>query len=284
MDIDVNPNHSIRKKVETIEFLSDIISPKEGVFLSKIEKVRNKIAHKDDFFPKLEETEVAIKEFKNFYNKINKKASHYSYSKKDLLEQIEKLSKKVGIIESFFSGITLELLESLQQNLDSAIKLIETKKEDSFIDGRKKIQMVYSKVKDLCPFRNEFMDVIKEYDDDILKSPLMVMEKYFNENDWHCPGCEYDDIHNEFYICDFYISSNDKEVISFKPLEIRNITSEAYGTIEFCEISYDGHCKYCHSCEMAYAMAPPEGSIWCESCGFCYIPGEKVGFTSDFCQ
>ena len=162
--------------------------------------------------------------------------------------------------------------------------MIETNKEDLLSAARKKNQMVYSKVQELCPFRKEFMDIIKNYDDTTLNNPLMVMDKFFNENDFHCPGCEYDDIHNEFYICNFYVSSNDKKVISFKPLELRDISSEAYGTIPFCEISYDGQCLYCHSSEMVYAKAPPDGSIWCESCGFCYIPDEKVGFTIDFCQ
>ena len=78
------------------------------------------------------------------------------------------------------------------------------------------------------------------------------------------------------------MSSGDKEVISFKPLELMKISSKAYGVHEFCEISYDGYCLICHSSDMVYAKVPPDGSVWCETCGFCFIPGEKVGFTNDF--
>ena len=284
IDIDVNSNHSIKRKRETIEFFSDILSPAETEFLHKIEKYRNKLSHKDDYFPRLEETESVIAGFKSFYNNINKKILKYSYSKKDLLNNIKKINEKIKIIKPLFAKTTQELLDLFQLNLNSAIILIETNKVELLLDARKQIQIVYSKIEELCPFRKEFMDIIKDYDDTTLNNPLIVMEKYFDENDWSCPACEYDDIHNEFYICVFYESSGDKEVISFKPLELKEISSKAYGTHPFCEVSYDGHCLYCHSSDMGYAKAPPDGSIWCESCGFCFIPGEKVGFTNDFRQ
>lgn len=282
MDIDVNPNHSIKRNRETIEFFSNIFSPEENIFLNKIIKYRNTIAHKDDYFPKLKETELIIGGFKSFYNNINRKIAKFSYSKKDLLDEIKKISEKIKIIKLFFARPTQELLDLLQQHLGSATTFIETNIENLLSDARKRIQMVYSRVQELCPFRIEFMDIIKNYDDSTLNNPLMVMNKFFDENNRQCPGCEYDDIHDEFYICNFYASSNDREVISFKPLKLMDISSEAYGTIEFCEISDDGHCSYCHSSEMGYAKVPPSGSLWCETCGFCFIPHEKVGFTYDF--
>lgn len=284
IDIDVNPNHSIKRKIETIVFFSDILSPEDTEFLNEIEKNRNKISHNDDYFPKLEETEVIIVRFSSFYNDVNKKVSKYSYTKKDLLNNIKKIIEKIKIIKPLFAKTTQELHDLFQQNLNFAIKLIETNRVESLLDARKQIQTVYSKIEELCPFRKEFMDIIKDYDDTTLNNPLIVMEKYFDENDWSCPACEYDDIHNEFYVCALYESSGDKEVISFKPLKLKGTSSKAYGTHPFCEVSYDGHCLYCHSSDMVYARDPPDGSVWCESCGFCFIPGEKVGFTNDFSQ
>ena len=92
MDIYIDPNHPLRKKQESLEYLSNIFSKENKRFLDKSKKYRNTLAHKGDFFPNIKETEDFIEEFKLFGHDVEEKASNYSVSKKSLLEKIYKIS------------------------------------------------------------------------------------------------------------------------------------------------------------------------------------------------
>ena len=220
---------------------------------------------------------------------IAESLSHFysEISKKDRIELFKNVSKfqkcEVAIarllndhynlfFEDFGEPIIYKYLNKLlenEQNEKSVIKVIQK----NFAKTSNRIREFLFPLLKLQIKNNIEMD---------LTNPIQLVDNYIRHKA-KCPLCDSNELTEDFSYCLEY-DCEKKIIQSFNPyIEIANegkpCVTEPFCDAQLLDKENSGACKYCQKGKVEESL---EGSIFCENCGFYYIPEKEVGISGDW--
>lgn len=284
LGLEIKPTDSIKRKREIFNFYEeDFFNDIEQSYLSRMEEVRNKIAHLDTYFPTFEETKQMFNNYLIFQNNFSVKLKEYRETSVQLQNKCNEILSYSYQLEKFFSENQKErlLVEELRKRAKMYRNLSRPTHKD-VVKLRDDVFDIFKKLKGLFAISKRFLSFLSNQDRDLLKQPMKLMKKYFLESEL-CPNCSSNEITQKFSKCKWIINNETYFIESFNPLKIEKKKGYSFISWYACDLMcFDEVCFKCEKSGWKAEKAVPRGSYYCENCGFFYLPGKKVGISSIF--
>jgi len=278
LNIDIKPTDSLKAKKDKILFYEEtFFNESEKNYLNRIEKLRNKLAHIDTFFPNYTKVKKVIDEFQSFIEKINFRVKSYVISFNDLNFNFKKIKRYFELLKDLLPKDKLKIFNVYNEQVQTMENLTQ-KMSNNISILRISMHRILDNIGKFCPFSIDFLKIISNYEESLLRNPIKLFNKYFEENST-CPNCLSKEITKEFSICKWIIAGETFIIKSFNPFKTIKIESNALSTWYACDISYNEPCIQCHMSQDEIEMPPPKGSYFCENCGFYYLYGKRTGLS-----
>ncbi len=284
LGLEVKPSDSLKKKREIFNFYEEgFFNYKEQGFLINMEKIRNKIAHLDTFFPTFDETELILNNFLDFQEKILVKLNKYKETSVQLQNICNEILSYSYQLEKFLPDDQKEreFIDGLKEHVTMYRKLSRSTHKD-ITKLRDDVYGVYKKLKGLYGINKQFLIFLSNQDWELLKQPKNLMINYFLENKV-CPNCSADEVTQKFSLCKWIINNQTYIIKSFNPFKIDKKKHYAFLPWYACDLfCFEEICFKCQESGWEAEKSVPKGSYYCESCGFFYLFENKIGISSIF--
>ncbi len=284
LGLGVKPSDNLKKKREIFNFYEEkIFNDKEQGFLRKMEKIRNKIAHSDSYFPAFEQTKSLLNNFLDFQEKIKAKLRKYKKTSEQLQNVCNKILSYSYQLEKFLpdNQKEREFLDGFKEHAKMYRKLSKSTHND-INKLRDEVYGIYKKLKGFFGVNKQFLIFLSNQDWELLKQPEILMKNYFLKNKV-CPNCSADEITQKFSLCKWIINNQTHIIKSFNPFKIEKKSHYAFIPWYVCDLfCFEEICFKCQESSWEAEKPVPEGSYYCENCGFFYLIENKVGISLIF--
>lgn len=243
--------------------------------------------------------------FKNFPREYQNLLYHHSNKKKTVLNIAFSLSNsynripKKNRIELFkniskFQKCERAILELMENHYDLFLKDFGEPKaykilKETILNEKNKMLIIQTIQKNYLKTSNRIKEILflllKSQINNIemgLANPIEFIDKYIGYK-LKCPICDSNNLTEDFSFCAEY--QCDKIIIqSLKPYKEMFNKGKPCVTEEFCDAQLkdkknSGACKYCQKEKVETSLV---GSIYCEKCGFYFIPETEVGISKEW--
>lgn len=284
LELGIKHSDSLKKKREIINFYEEnFFNDKEQGFLIKMEKIRNKIAHSDTYFPAFEQTKSLFNNFLDFQKRIKAKLRKYKNTSEQLRNMCNEILSYSYQLEKFLPNNQKEreFLDGFKEYAKMYRKLSRSTHKD-INKLRDEVYGIYRKLKGLFGVNKQFLIFLSNQDWELLKKPENFMKSYFLENK-ACPNCSTDEITQKFSLCKWIINNQTHFIKSLNPFKIEKKKYYAFIPWYACDLfCFEEICFKCQESSWEAEKPVPKGSYYCQNCGFFYLLEDNIGISSIF--